>query len=275
MARLPVIQPCESVTALSEVDGKVLVAGSHGGLVAASYAAKALVHAVIFNDAGIGLDDAGVAGLRWLDAIGMAAAAADHRSARIGDGEDMLANGVITRVNACAARAGVYEGQSCKEAADRLRRAPGATKAPPAYAEGRWRLKEGPPEVWALDSVGMLTPGDAGRILVIGSHGGLHGGDPRTALGIAGKPVDAAGAVFSDAGIGKDGAGVTRLPVLDARGIAAATVDCRTGRIGDSRSMWATGILSTVNERARAAGVKVGDSVALFVERVTAAQQGR
>ena len=60
MARLPVIQPCESVTALSEVDGKVLVAGSHGGLVAASYAAKALVHAVIFNDAGIGLDEAGV-----------------------------------------------------------------------------------------------------------------------------------------------------------------------------------------------------------------------
>ena len=50
MARLPLIEPCESVTALEHVDGKVLVAGSHGGLIAASYAAKALVHAVIFND---------------------------------------------------------------------------------------------------------------------------------------------------------------------------------------------------------------------------------
>ena len=90
-------------------------------------------------------------------------------------------------------------------------------------------------------------------MLVIGSHGALHGGDPASAL-----PVDAAGAFFHDAGIGSDEAGVSRLPVLDARGIPAATVDYRSARIGDARSMWATGTLSRVNRAAARRGLRIG-----------------
>ena len=69
------IAAADSVTQVKDIRGQVLVAGSHGGIVAAWYAAKAGVRAVILNDAGIGKDEAGVAGLRWLEAIGMAAAA--------------------------------------------------------------------------------------------------------------------------------------------------------------------------------------------------------
>ena len=85
-------------------------------------------------------------------------------------------------------------------------------------------------------------PEDAGRILVIGSHGALHGGRPESALG-----VEAAAAVFNDAGVGADRIGISRLPVLAARGIPAATVDCMSARIGDGRSMWESGLISHVN----------------------------
>lgn len=259
MAGLPVIVCAESVTQLGDVAGKVLVAGSHGGIIAAYYGAKAGAHALILNDAGIGKDQAGIAGLAYLDAIGMAAATVSHASARIGDGADMLARGVVSRANACAARAGVAEGQSCSVAAGRLQTAIAPVSPPPPYEEGRCLLDAGPPEIWALDSVGMLSAEDAGRILIIGSHGALHGGRPASALG-----VDACAAVFNDAGVGADGIGITRLAVLDARGIPATTVDCRSARIGDARSMWDAGVLSHVNEAARRAGAFAGQGVRAF-----------
>jgi len=255
------IVTADSVTALGpEVRGAVLVAGSHGGRIAAHYAAKAGAQAVILNDAGVGLDAAGIAGLAELEAIGMAAAAAAHASARIGDGADLLARGVVSHVNAQAARCGVAPGMTVRDAAVRLTAAGAPRGTPREYREGRTRLAAGPPEVWGLDSLGLLVAEDAGRILVVGSHGALHGGRPETALGVAARA-----AVFNDAGIGADGAGVTRLPVLAARGIAAATVDCMSARIGDCRSMWASGVLSRVNAVAEALGASAGTSVADFV----------
>jgi len=254
----------ESVTRLDDVAGKVLVAGSHGGVIAAYYGAKAGVHALVLNDAGVGKDRAGIAGLVYLEEIGMAAAAVDCMSARIGDGADMLARGIISHANVYAALCGVVAGQSCRDAAERLRAASAPRAAPPPYAEGRWRVADGPPEVWALDSVGMVEPEDAGRILVIGSHGALHGGRRESALG-----VDAAAAVFNDAGVGADRIGISRLPVLAARGIPAAAVDCISARIGDGRSMWETGVVSYVNEAAARLGAARGGSVQAFVAAVT------
>ena len=58
-----------------------------------------------------------------------------------------------------------------------------------------------------------------------------------------------------------DGAGFTRLPALDARGIAAATYSAWTARIGDGRSAVETGIVSSVNHRAAALGLKPGGTV--------------
>ncbi len=239
--------------------GVVLVTGSHGGLVAARYAAEARVRAAIFNDAGGGLDDAGCAGLAWLAEIGIAAATVAHTSARIADAADSHAAGVVSRVNALAQRCGVRVGMRCADAAALLCAAPLADVTPPPFAEARMLLRAAQgvvPEVRGMDSIGMLLPDDAGRILVIGSHGGLHGGRPESAL-----PVDAAAALFHDAGRGKDDAGCTRLPVLAQRGIPAATVDYRTARIGDARSLWATGRLSVVNAVAHERGWRVGMSL--------------
>jgi len=257
------IVTAESVTELgAEVRGAVLVAGSHGGRIAGFYAAKAGAHAVILNDAGVGKDAAGIAALGELEAIGMAAACAAHSSARIGDGADMLARGRISHVNALAARCGVVPGMAVRDAAVRLSAAPAPQSAPRAYAEGRALLAAGPPEVWGLDSLGLLLDEDAGRLLVVGSHGALQGGRAETALRVAARA-----AVFNDAGIGADGAGLSRLPVLAARGIPAATVDCMSARIGDCRSMWATGVISALNVVAQDLGASCGERVPEFIAR--------
>lgn len=248
----------------------VLVAGSHGGVIAGYLAARAGVRAVILNDAGVGLDRAGISSLPYLEKIGMAAATVGHMSARIGEGDDMLARGTITHANAIAARLGVRAGQSCAEAAERLRAAPVATASPPSYEEARFPLRETPgePAVWGLDSVSLVQPDDRDRILIVGSHGGILAGKPETAL-----KHDAIAAVFNDAGIGADGAALTRLPPLDARGIAAVTVDCMSARIGDARSAWETGILTHVNETAMRLGARPGMTVKDFAAQVIAAKR--
>ncbi|HXZ52631.1 MAG TPA: hypothetical protein VEH51_11580 [Burkholderiales bacterium] len=255
----PGIVAAESVTSLGGVAGKVLVAGSHGGVLAACLGARAGAHAIILNDAGLGKERAGIAGLAWLEEFGIAAASVSHASARIGDGADMLRRGVISHVNVFAAFAGVRAGQACREAAERLRGAPAPRARPAACAAGRHLLLASQPEVWGLDSVGMLEPGDAGRVLVIGSHGALHGGRPESALG-----VDARAAVFHDAGVGADHIGVSRLAPLQARDIPAATVDFRSARIGDCRSLWDNGVLSHVNACAARSGARAGESVRAF-----------
>ena len=250
----------ESVTELgTEVKGAVLVAGSHGGLIACYLGASAGAHALVLNDAGVGLDNAGIAGLEWLNAIGMAAATVSHMSARIGDGSDSLVRGVISHANLAAQAAGVVPGMRALDAAHRLTRASPAHGAPPPYVEGRWKIaKQGLRQVWAIDSVGKLMPEDAGQILLIGSHGGLHGGRAGSALNHGGIAISAHAVAFNDAGVGVDGVGITRLPELDRRGIAAVTVSSSTARIGDGRSMH-NALISHANMQASQAGARVGE----------------
>lgn len=264
------ILAAESVTELgADVRGAVLVAGSHGGIIAAFLGAAAGAHALILNDAGVGLDGAGIAGLAWLDTIGMAAAAVSYRSARIGDGHDSLARGVISRVNTAAAAAGVAPGMVAAEAAGLLAAASAPHGVPAAQSDGRWKIADtGVRACWALDSVGKLVPEDAGRILLIGSHGGLHGGRVDSALDLAGKPVAAHAAAFNDAGIGIEDVGITRLPELDRRGVAAVTVGHMTARIGDGRSMYATGVISHANRCAVQVGARAGMRLKDWVDRL-------
>jgi len=118
-----VIVTTDSVTKPGDAAGKVLVGGSHGGRVSAWFAANSGARAVILHDAGVGKDQSGIAGLAWLDSIGMAAAAVSHDSARIGDGADVLASGIISHANALARALGVVPGMPCKEAAVLLTKA--------------------------------------------------------------------------------------------------------------------------------------------------------
>ena len=250
------IHLASTVTKLGpECAGSVVVGGSHGGAYPGYLAARARACAVILNDAGIGKDDAGVGCLGYCDALGMAAATVSHMSARIGDAEDTIADGIISRVNGAARAAGCREGMSCLDAAFVLRDAP-PPDASPEYAEARGTAgyNSAGLRLVCLDSSSLVAQGeDDGHIVLCGSHGGLVANQPHLAL-----QVDAAAAFFNDAGIGKDGAGITRLPALDARGIAAATVDAMSARIGDGRSTYEDGIVSRVNEIARAAGLEPG-----------------
>ena len=72
----------------------------------------------------------------------------------------------------------------------------------------------------------------------------------------------------NDAGVGVDGVGITRLPALDGRGIAAVTVDYRTARIGDAASTLETGVLSHVNQTAEAQGAQEGSNLRSWLEVV-------
>ena len=260
----------ESVTELGDdVRGAVLVAGSHGGLIACYLGASAGAHALILNDAGVGLEAAGIAGLIQLDRIGMAAATVSNLSARIGNGQDSLARGVISHVNLGASDAGVGVGMPAREAAMLLRDAAPAHSKPLPCADGRWLLgTQGEIEIWALDSVGKLMPEDDGRILLIGSHCGLRGGRPDSALNLNGRPVAARAAAFNDAGGGIDDAGFNRLPALDARGIAAVTVSAASARIGDSRSMFESGVISRANHAATREGVCIGATLRAWLDRL-------
>ncbi len=266
------IRLLDSVTRLDEGHrGLVVVSGSHGGVYAAYVAALGEVRAVVFNDAGVGKEGAGVEGLGDLDVLGIAAAAVDHRSARIGDAADAISNGRISHVNRTAAALGCAVGESCRDCAERMTRALWSRAVPPARSESRVLLRgePGEPAVWGLDSASLVRPEDAGQIVVTGSHGGLLGGRPETAL-----RVDALAAVYNDAGVGIGRAGVSRLPALDARGIAAATVAVESARIGDARSTYEDGRISHVNRTAAEAGAAPGMRCAEFVDRIVAHRPG-
>jgi len=244
---------------------KVLLSGSHGGGYAGYLPAKAACRAVILNDAGIGRDNAGIGALTDLDAIGMAAATVAHSSARIGDAQDMWQRGIISTINRTAADLGCQTGQSAAACAELLRQAPIAENPPKTYSEARFALYQSSDDikVWGVDSASLVTKRDEGHIIVTGSHGGLLGGDPALAI-----KADVLACIFNDAGIGIDDAGTTRLPALNGRGIAAATVDAFSARIGDCRSAWADGRISRTNDLAAAAGVCLGMSCRDFVDAI-------
>jgi hypothetical protein len=117
----------DSITQLDAGDaGLWAVSGSHGGSSSASFALALPLAGAVFNDAGIGKDEAGVAALALLQAQGTPAVAVAHHSARIGDALDTWEHGVISRVNPAAAALGLLPGQRLQ---DGLRL---CTAAPPA-----------------------------------------------------------------------------------------------------------------------------------------------
>ena len=261
----------DSVTdASAQARGRVMVSGSHGGLYAAYLAARSGARAVILNDAGRGLEDAGITGVIALERVGMAAAAAAHDSCRIGDAGDAMAHGTISACNALAASLGVKIGLSVAHASELLAAAPEPCGVMPEITETRRVIQ---PDGVALklvlaDSASLVRRQDAGRIVITGSHGGLIGSDPKRALKAA-----AALGVFNDAGYACGEAGTLRLPALDARGIAALTVSYSSARIGDAMSAWESGVISCVNRSARDAGCEIGESLAAAIRRLASIER--
>lgn len=105
-----------------------------------------------------------------------------------------------------------------------------------------------------MDSITTVTQEDQGAIVVSASHGGASSG--RFALEVPLKLV-----VFNDAGVGKNKAGIAALPMLQAHGVAAATVAHTSACIGNARDTWECGVISHVNEAARALGLAPGQTL--------------
>ncbi len=92
--------------------GCVVVSGSHGGTSAGRFALQAGVKLAVFNDAGGGLDGAGIAALALLQQHGVAACTVAHDSARIGEAASTWATGVVSHANAAAQALGAQPGLS-------------------------------------------------------------------------------------------------------------------------------------------------------------------
>ncbi|CAN5392426.1 hypothetical protein BH10PSE17_BH10PSE17_09550 [soil metagenome] len=256
---------CDSVTKFgADASGATAIAASHGGVYAAHLALQAGIVGLVLNDAGIGLENAGIGGLAYCDEWRIPCAVIDHRSARIGDGADCAARGVVSFVNDAAAALGVVPGMAAVDAAQRMRAAdlpPVHPAALPEESRVQLTLSGAARDLVLTDSASLVGAQDIGVVVFTGSHGGLLGGHAETAIKAA---VHAA--LYNDAGIGIDEAGVSRLPALDDRGIAGVTVAAASARIGDARSSYDTGVLSRVNRTAAAAGARVGMSAKAFAE---------
>ncbi len=120
----PPLRTVDSITELNVADaGCIAVSGSHGGISSAQYALAARPLIAVFNDAGVGKDEAGLAALPFLQRHGIAACAVAHTSARIGEAQSTLKDGIVSHANALAQALGVLAGMACSAVVERLQAA--------------------------------------------------------------------------------------------------------------------------------------------------------
>ena len=112
-------------------------------------------------------------------------------------------------------------------------------------------MTNGQARLRVIDSITELSAQDAGCVAVSGSHGGTSS----ARYAAAARPLLS---VFNNAGVGKDGAGIAALDLLEDLGLAACTVAHDSARIGDAHSTLNDGIIDRVNAHAAALGVTVG-----------------
>ena len=257
----------DSVTDISAASaGTVAVTGSHGAAASGRFAVSIGVSAAVFNDAGGGFESAGLRALCELEAACVPAAVVAHTSARIGDGRDTFESGIVSARNDAAKALGVGVGMSCASAATLLTRstATGTKTAGAKFHDSRFSI--GDHLVATLDSASQIEPSLLNHVVVTGSHGGLVGNSPTRALK---HPVRFA--AFNDAGVGKENAGISRLSPLDDQGISAVAVSSSSAEIGSGLSTLEQGIVSSVNEFARAEGAVPGMALIDLIEALSAA----
>lgn len=117
----PPLRSVDSITELSGEDaGCIAISGSHGGLSSGRYAIAARPLLSVFNDAGVGKDEAGIAALKTLQQEGLAACTVSHVSACIGQADSTLRSGIISHVNPLAEALGCDIGMSVRACIERL-----------------------------------------------------------------------------------------------------------------------------------------------------------
>lgn len=232
----------------------VVVNASYCGVLPARFIAEHAPRGAIGVDCAIGPEGSAIAGLWYLEALNIPAAAADVATVVLGDGVEMHASAVVSHVNAVAERCGVAPGMTVSAAALLMLEADPDERRPEEItrrvvvqeAEGR--------QVVCTDSIAFGLPEDRGRnVLCTAGHTG------RSAVPYL-RRVAPWGFICSDGGRGRDDSGIAGLAIVEADGLAGACVDARTARMGDGLSTYHDGIVSACNAPARERGVRVGQS---------------
>ena len=230
----------------------VLVTASYIGVLPARLVREQLPRAVIGFDGGVGPQGANIAGLWYLEALNIPAAAVDVMTVILGDGVDVYQHGRISFLNRPAADCGVRLGMLAHEAArlmlDHDLGAPGAyqitnRRVMHETAEGR--------QIVVTDSIVFGTEADRRNVLVTAGHTGRSGA--RHIIKV--MPF---GFICSDGGRGRNDSGMAGLEITAQEGIAGATVDARLARMGDGMSTYEDGVISAANRLALDCGVRVG-----------------
>ena len=235
----------------------VVVPASYVGVLPARMMAKHRPRGVIGHDACIGKDGAGIAGLWYLEALGIPAATADGMSAEMGNGADLYESGVLSRVNYPAETCGLRPGMPVREAAALLR------DVDPSDVEVGNKIRrevvvEHPSgrRIVVTDSIVWALPEDERRsVLVTAGHTGRSG----ASFLLEANPW---GFICHDGGMSKNDSGITGLRTTAEHGLPGATIDGRSSPIGDAFTAWEIGTISACNEPAERRGVAVGMTVA-------------
>ena len=248
-------------------DRDVVVNASYCGVLPARFIAEQRPRGAIGVDCGVGPAGASVAGLWYLEALNIAAAVADVMTVRLGDGVDLYRHGIISFANQPARDGGVVVGMTVAQAAQCMLDFDPAARAA-ADVTNRTVVDGGPDgrQVICTDSIAFGLPEDVRNVLVTAGHTG------RSAVPYLLK-VRPFGFICSDGGKGREDGGIAGLAMVEKEGLAGATVDARSARMGEGLSSYRDGIISAVNALAAAAGVRVGmpapQAAALLVRRQT------
>ncbi len=237
----------------------VLVCGSHcgGDRDLARHVRNCHVKAVFLNNAGVGKNQAGIRGLANYEAEHVLACAVDNHSAEIGIACDTYESGIISHMTRQAVSIGIQTGDSVKDAIARIvsHRSLTQQHADPGPLDEENKRNKGSLKrqtrtqidgacITVADSITFLNEGNAGDIVVCGSHGGLSAGHYAKKYGVE-------AVFFNDAGIGKNDAGIRSLKFLNDAGILACTVDCMSAEIFNGQDVLDNGIVSACNQLAR------------------------
>lgn len=115
-ARIVIVDTSSEVDQSNNMD--IIITGSHGGVNACEYMANLKIKGMVSNDAGIGKNEAGIAGMKALDKYDIPAVAVATMSAKIGNGTSTYEQGRLSATNELAKKLGISEGMSAREAAD-------------------------------------------------------------------------------------------------------------------------------------------------------------
>ena len=106
--------------------------------------------------------------------------------------------------------------------------------------------------MFLLDSIALISNEQANTVVISGSHGGRSAAE--FVLALSQRPSCV---FFNDAGGGKDDAGKVALAMLQSHGIPCICYSHMSARIGEAQDGYDNGLVSGINELAKALGIEL------------------